>query len=70
MNEKLKSTAEMLWDDEKTFLVALPILAKSGLNRTVAALRCPETQDQAYESEVTSLPERQDSTDVVFPVAV
>ena len=68
--ERIKSTLGNFWEDEKTFLDVLPILAERGLRRVIETLRRPETPAaEVYELGRVAITEAQEGNDTVIPAA-
>jgi len=67
--EKLKGAVETFWQDEKTFLEVLPILATSGLRRAIGKIRSPEASAELFGLESISQPEGGEDIDTTLPAA-
>ena len=68
--ERIKSTLGNFWEDEKTFLDVLPILAGRGLRRVIETLRRPENPAaEVYELGRVAITEVQEGNDTVIPAA-
>ena len=68
--ERLKTSLGNFWEDEKTFLDVLPILAERGLRRVIDTLRRPEAPlAGVYELGRVAVVESQEDNDTAIPAA-